>query len=61
VEVLQIANAKLNPCRQSDVTMAAPRPADLSLDSSRAFGLGYQPALIREELERLAIDLKRDW
>jgi dTDP-4-dehydrorhamnose reductase len=33
--------------------MAAPRPKDVSLDSSQAFALGYQSLSVREELEIL--------
>jgi dTDP-4-dehydrorhamnose reductase len=53
VEVFQLPTDKLKPCRQEDVKMAAPRPKDVSLDSSKAFGLGYAPLSIREELEAL--------
>lgn len=51
VEILQLPAAKLKPCRQKDVQMAAPRPPDVSLDSSMAFALGYKPPSLREELE----------
>lgn len=53
VEVLQLPAAGLKACRQQDVKMAAPRPPDVSLDSSMAFALGYGPLSIREELEAL--------
>jgi dTDP-4-dehydrorhamnose reductase len=53
VEIFQLPARGLKSCRQQDVEMAAPRPADVSLDSSKAFGLGYQPLSIREELEAL--------
>jgi dTDP-4-dehydrorhamnose reductase len=33
--------------------MSAPRPTDVALDSSKAFGLGYQPLSLKEELQRL--------
>ncbi|HEY9709418.1 MAG TPA: NAD(P)-dependent oxidoreductase [Oculatellaceae cyanobacterium] len=52
-EVLELPQERLKSCQQKDVQMAAPRPADVSLDSSMAFALGYQPLSIREELERL--------
>lgn len=50
VEVLQLPGDGLKGCRQEDVKMAAPRPKDVSLDSSLAFGLGYAPLSLREEL-----------
>jgi dTDP-4-dehydrorhamnose reductase len=33
--------------------MAAPRPPDVSLDSSKAFALGFNPPSLKEELETL--------
>lgn len=53
VEVFQINDAKIKGCHQKDVKMAAPRPADVSLDSYKAFNLGYQPLAIKEELTAL--------
>jgi len=53
VEVFQLPTTGLQGCRQQDVKMAAPRPADVSLDSSKAFGLGYQPLFLRKELQKL--------
>ncbi|MBD2461736.1 NAD(P)-dependent oxidoreductase [Oscillatoria sp. FACHB-1407] len=50
VEVLELTEANISACRQADVPMPAPRPADVSLDSSKAFELGYNPGSIREEL-----------
>jgi dTDP-4-dehydrorhamnose reductase len=49
-EVLNLPTEQLLPARQADVPMAAPRPADVSMDSSRAFALGYQPARVRDAL-----------
>jgi dTDP-4-dehydrorhamnose reductase len=34
--------------------MAAPRSPDTSLDSSKAFALGYQPLSLKEELSAIA-------
>ncbi len=52
-EVLDLPTATLQPCRQRDVPMPAPRPADLTLDSHKAFALGYDPPPTRQELEAL--------
>ncbi|MFA5205774.1 MAG: NAD(P)-dependent oxidoreductase [Lentisphaeria bacterium] len=43
----------VQPCRQADIPMAAPRPADVSLDSRRAFTLGYHPRPASEALRTL--------
>ncbi len=53
VEVFQLPSMGLKSCRQADVKMAASRPPDVSLDSSKAFELGYAPLSLREELEAL--------
>ncbi|MEH2165806.1 MAG: NAD(P)-dependent oxidoreductase [Nostoc sp.] len=53
VEVFQLPVTKLKSCRQQDVKMAAPRPTDVSLDSSKAFALGYQPLSVKEELQAI--------
>ncbi|RCJ28009.1 NAD(P)-dependent oxidoreductase [Nostoc minutum NIES-26] len=53
VDVFQLPAIGLKACRQQDVKMAAPRPVDVSLDSSKAFGLGYQPLSLREQLQDL--------
>ena len=53
VDVLQLPAAGLKSCLQKDVKMSAPRPPDVSLDSAKAFALGYTPLSLREELEAL--------
>ncbi|MBD2098823.1 NAD(P)-dependent oxidoreductase [Trichocoleus sp. FACHB-591] len=53
VEVLGLPETGLKAGRQQDVKMAAPRPPDVSLDSSLAFSLGYAPLSLRAELEAL--------
>lgn len=52
-EVLELPKTGLKSCSQKDVPMPAPRPADLAMDSTKAFGLGYNPPTVREELESL--------
>lgn len=54
IEVFNLPSTGLRSCRQQDVKMSAPRPADVSLDSSQAFKLGYQPLSIIEELKAIA-------
>ncbi len=53
-EIFQLPVDNIKASRQQDVKMAAPRPSDVSLDSSQAFALGYSPLSIREELKLLA-------
>jgi len=47
----------IKPGRQRDRTVGAPRPPDVSLDSSRAYSLGYDPPALREELKKVLHDL----
>jgi dTDP-4-dehydrorhamnose reductase len=44
----------IQSCRQADVTMAAPRPADVSVNSQRALDLGYSPRSIEEGLKAIS-------
>ncbi|NMG22363.1 SDR family oxidoreductase [Brasilonema bromeliae] len=53
VDIFQLPAHQLKACRQKDVKMAAPRPSDVSFDSSKAFSLGYQPLSLQEELQEL--------
>ena len=50
VDIFEIPAAKIQASRQKDVKMAAPRASDVSLDSSKAFELGYTPLRLREQL-----------
>ena len=50
-DLLGCDRALIKPGKQKDIVMAAPRSPDTSLDSSRAFALGYAPLLIEEELK----------
>lgn len=53
-DILQIPTDSIKdlikPGKQTDVVAVAPRSPDTSLDSSKAFALGYQPLPLREEL-----------
>ncbi len=51
MDILNVSEASLVRCSQKDLKMSAPRAPDLSLDSSRAFALGYDPKSLREQLE----------
>ncbi len=57
VELWGLKSAKLKPCLQKDVQMSAPRPPDVSLDSSKAFGLGYNPPLLKEAIKEVRAHL----
>jgi len=50
MDVLNVSEARLVRCVQKDMKMSAPRPPDLSLDSSRAFALGYDPRSLKDQL-----------
>ena len=52
-ETFRLSTARLNPCRQEDLKMPAPRPPDVSLDSSKATALGFSPKSLKEEMEAL--------
>lgn len=52
-DILDLPKHLIQPGYQADIKMFAPRPPDVSLDSSKAFNLGYQPLSIREALSRL--------
>jgi dTDP-4-dehydrorhamnose reductase len=51
MDVLGITKANIVPCLQRDVTMSAPRVPDVSLDSAKAYALGFRPLSLREEVE----------
>ncbi len=52
-DVLGCRDARLTPCKQRDVPMPAPRPPDVSLDSSQAVALGFRRRPLAEELMEL--------
>lgn len=56
-EVFELPQDKLTACLQEDVPMPAPRPKDVSLNSEKAYALGYQPLSLRQELASLRVFL----
>lgn len=52
-QTLSLPEDLINPCYQQDVKMPAPRPKDVSLNSVKAFNLGYNSLDIRTELEQI--------
>ena len=55
-DILQLPKELIKPGKQVDIDMAAPRSPDTSLDSNKAFALGYQPLTLKEELTQLTIN-----
>ncbi|WP_373540401.1 NAD(P)-dependent oxidoreductase [Chamaesiphon sp.] len=49
-EVFEFDLSLLSPISQQDLPMAAPRAADVSLDSTKAISLGYNIPTLRQEL-----------
>jgi dTDP-4-dehydrorhamnose reductase len=53
MDIFNFRNAKLNPCRQQEIQMAAPRPRDVSLTNAKAMQMGFQPDPVKVSLERI--------
>ena len=51
----KLPKEKIIPSLRKDVTMPAARPADVTLDSTKAFQLGFNPLKINEALEGIAL------
>ncbi len=52
-EAVGLPEAKIVPSTHASFKMAAPRPPDVSLDSSKAFALGFMPGRVEAELQSL--------
>ncbi|NER80735.1 MAG: SDR family oxidoreductase [Leptolyngbya sp. SIO1D8] len=53
-EAFNFSKTLLTPCLQSSVTLSTPRPKDVSLNSQRAFVLGYAPRLAEIALKEIS-------
>ncbi len=53
-KAFELDESLLHSCSQKDVKMAAPRPADVSLDISKAVSLGFAPLSVDDELKLIA-------
>ena len=56
-EVFDFELSLVLPIFQRDLTMAAPRAADVSLDSTKAIALGYNLPPLRQELQSLRLQI----
>ena len=50
--IFDYSTENIHPCQQRQVKMAAPRPGDVSLDSSKAFACGYRPESLERQLQQ---------
>lgn len=53
VNVFGFSQTNVQAITQAELNLTAPRPADVSMDSSRAFDLGYAPNLPIEAFEKM--------
>jgi len=51
-ELLKCRNPRILSIQQKDMPMTAPRPVDVSLDSSKALSMGYSPEDITTALKK---------
>ncbi|MBN1601410.1 MAG: SDR family oxidoreductase [Chitinispirillaceae bacterium] len=52
-EAAGLDNGCIQACKQSGVKMSAPRPLNVSMDSSKAFSIGFSPGMFSDELKGL--------
>jgi len=55
VNIFGFSNANVQAITQAELNLSAPRPADVSMDSSRTFDLGYKPKLPFEVFKKWLI------
>ncbi len=60
VRILGFSDSLLAGCFQKDIELTTPRPADVSLDSSSAFSLGYAPHSVSQALSQVLNPHKRE-
>ena len=54
-KIFNLPNNHILPALRKDVTMSAARPADVSMDSSKAYQIGFDPDSIKEALKKINI------
>ncbi|MBF0196412.1 MAG: NAD(P)-dependent oxidoreductase [Planctomycetes bacterium] len=52
-KIFNFKEGNIRKCLRADIKMSAPRPADVSLDSSRALEAGYESKSVSEELKEI--------
>jgi dTDP-4-dehydrorhamnose reductase len=57
-KLLNASPSLIEPISQKDMSMRASRPPDISLDSSRAFSMGYSPLEVEEGIQRMIEAMK---
>ena len=55
-DIFQLSKELIKPGKQADIDLPAPRSPDTSLDSNKAFALGYHPLALKDELTQLKIN-----
>lgn len=52
-EIFNFSNHSITKTSQKDIEMKAPRPADVSLNISKAISIGYRPVTLHQELQAI--------
>jgi dTDP-4-dehydrorhamnose reductase len=52
--ILGVSSACIEKAIRKDIPMMAPRPADVSFDSQKAYAIGFDPKTVEQELRGLA-------